>query len=187
MRMASLCINTACSYPIIYKRVKGKINNMGIPHVVVIPWPAQGHVNPLMEFSLRLVEHGCRVTVLNTELTHNRVMKACKERQSTGDQLRLVSIPGEEFHRDKKKAGVIWPFTLQNVEQFMKEIITTDGDGIACVVIDQCICWGPEIAVKLGIPLAVFFPGSALWLALGLSLPKLIDDGVIDCDGETSH
>ena len=161
---------------------------MGNPHVVVIPWPAQGHVNPLMEFSLRLVEHGCRVTFLNTQSTHNRVMNACKKSQkSTGDQLHLVSIPGEEFHQDKNKTGVIWPFILQNVEDFMEQIITTDGDGIACVVVDQGICWGPEIAAKMGIPLVVFFPGSALWLALELSLPKLIHDGVIDCDGQTSH
>ena len=72
---------------------------MGKPHVVVIPWPGQGHINPLMEFSLCLVQHGCRVTFLNTEL--NRIMNACKERQKNigDDQLRLVSIPGEEFHK----------------------------------------------------------------------------------------
>ena len=68
----------------------------------------------------------------------------------------------------------------------MEAIRTTDGDGITCVIADEFIGWGPEITAKMGIPLAVFFPGSALWLAFGLSIPKLIDDGVIDCDGETS-
>lgn len=166
------------------------------PHVLVIPWPAQGHVNPLMEFSVRLIQHGCRVTFLTTEFTHNRVMNAYKEKQSTGDggddddddddKLRLVSIPGDEFHDDKNKAGVIWPFMLGKVEEFIREIIRTDHDGISCAVIDQCIGWGPEMAAKIGIPLAVFFPGCALWLALELSIPKLIDDGVIDSDGEST-
>uniref|UniRef100_A0A453LUN3 Glycosyltransferase N-terminal domain-containing protein n=3 Tax=Aegilops tauschii subsp. strangulata TaxID=200361 RepID=A0A453LUN3_AEGTS len=37
------------------------------PHVMVLPFPAQGHVTPLMELSHRLVDHGLRVTFVCTE------------------------------------------------------------------------------------------------------------------------
>ncbi|XP_034706294.1 UDP-glycosyltransferase 83A1-like [Vitis riparia] len=160
---------------------------MGNPHVVVIPWPAQGHVIPLMEFSLCLVEHGCRVTFVNTEFNHNRVMNAFAERRTIGDQLRLVSVPGLEFHEDKERPAKltegIWQFMPQKVEELMEEINSVDGDGITCVVSDQSIGWGLEIAAKMGIPQVAFFPASALVLALGQSVPKLIEDGVINCDG----
>lgn len=163
------------------------------PHVVVIAWPAQGHVMPLMKFSLKLLQHGCRVTLVTTDSVHDRIMNACTERDDDDDdddepqlQLRLVSIPGEERPQDEKKSGIFWPFMVKNVEEFLEETITTDGDGITCLVVDQCIGLGPEIAVKMGIPLAVFFPGSALWLALSLRIPKLIDDGVILSDGKIS-
>ena len=164
---------------------------MGNPHVVVIPWPAQGHVIPLMEFSLCLVEHGCRVTFVITESIHDRITNACSERQITGDQLRLVAISGLELQEDKKRPGKmtqgIWQFMPQKVEQLMEEINKTDADGITCVVADQSIGWALEIAAKMGIPQAAFFPASALALVFGFSVPKLIDDGIIDNDGETCH
>ena len=62
---------------------------------------------------------------------------------------------GEDFNQDK--TGVFWPFMLQKVE-FMEEIMTTDGNGITCVVADDCLGWAPEITAMMGIPLAVFFP-----------------------------
>lgn len=36
-------------------------------HIVAIPFPAQGHVNHLMELSHRLADYGMKVTVVNTE------------------------------------------------------------------------------------------------------------------------
>ncbi|CAN6286777.1 unnamed protein product [Urochloa humidicola] len=35
-------------------------------HVLMLPFPAQGHVTPLMELSHRLVDHGFEVTFVNT-------------------------------------------------------------------------------------------------------------------------
>ncbi|CDP08524.1 unnamed protein product [Coffea canephora] len=46
------------------------------PHVLAIPYPAQGHVLPLMELALCLVRQGIRVTLVNTEFNHKRVTKS---------------------------------------------------------------------------------------------------------------
>ncbi|KAK2634211.1 hypothetical protein Ddye_029003 [Dipteronia dyeriana] len=42
---------------------------MGNPHVLVVPYPAQGHVIPLMKLSQSLAQHCIRITFVNTE--HN--------------------------------------------------------------------------------------------------------------------
>ncbi|KAG4969688.1 hypothetical protein JHK85_036109 [Glycine max] len=47
---------------------------MGIPTVLALPYPAQGHVNPLMTLSQKLVEHGCKVFFVNTDFDHKRVI-----------------------------------------------------------------------------------------------------------------
>lgn len=162
---------------------------MGNPHVVVIPWPAQGHVIPLMTFSLILVQHGCRVTFLITESTRNRIMDAQTETEThiAGDQLRLVSIPGLDLHEDKKRPGNLTNEIMRSMPHKVEEFLMEElNDGITCVVADQCLGWALEIAAKLGIPRAAFFPASALVLALVYTVPKLIDDGIIDSDGEST-
>jgi hypothetical protein len=64
------------------------------PHVMVLPFPAQGHVTPLMELSHRLVERGFQVTFVSTELIHALMIKAL---QAAGGKklegIRLVSVP----------------------------------------------------------------------------------------------
>lgn len=66
---------------------------MGIPHVLAIPYPAQGHVIPLLEVSKRLVEHGFRVTFVNTDFIQGRVIDALEDKDLIGDKIHLVSIP----------------------------------------------------------------------------------------------
>lgn len=43
---------------------------MGNQHVLAIPYPAEGRVTPLIEFALRLVKQGIKVTFLNAEFNH---------------------------------------------------------------------------------------------------------------------
>ncbi|XLS76030.1 hypothetical protein HN51_032895 [Arachis hypogaea] len=46
---------------------------MNTPTVLAIPYPAQGHVNPLMILSQKLAEHGCNIIFVNTEFIHDKV------------------------------------------------------------------------------------------------------------------
>ena len=45
-------------------------------HILVLPFPAQGHVTPFMKLSHRLFDHGFEVTFVNTEADHSRVLGA---------------------------------------------------------------------------------------------------------------
>ncbi|KAG9458089.1 hypothetical protein H6P81_002597 [Aristolochia fimbriata] len=53
---------------------------MGKPHAVVVPFPAQGHVLPLMELSRRLVDRGIRVTVVCSEFDRARMIAALRNK-----------------------------------------------------------------------------------------------------------
>lgn len=66
--------------------------NTSSPHVVVLPFPVQGHVNPLMNFSQKLAKDGFKITFVNTEFNHKQVVKAVKEPAGVL-ALKLVSIP----------------------------------------------------------------------------------------------
>lgn len=173
------------------KKERSRMGNP--PHVLVMPYPAQGHIIPLLELSQCLLQHGFKITFVNTEYNHNIIMKnngnAMKDR--TGNQIHLVSIPdGLETLEDRKKPGklseAVLKFLPQKLEELIDQINGSNGEEITCILADQSIGWVLEIAQKKGIRRAAFCPAAAALLVLGFSIPKLIEDGIITDDGESS-
>ncbi|XLS81939.1 hypothetical protein HN51_047770 [Arachis hypogaea] len=117
---------------------------MGLKHVLVLPFPAQGHVNPLIHLSHKLVQHGCKVTFVNTEFNHKRVFNAMN-----GKEL------GPEDDRSDV-AGLIASMvrTMPSyLEMLIRVINSRDGGSnrIISIVCDTYMAWGLEIAQKLAI------------------------------------
>lgn len=163
---------------------------MGRPHLLVIPIPAQGHVMPMMELSHKLVDHGFNITFVNTEATLKRVVAALSNTGHYEERIRLVSIPGgmkdgeDPNNHEKFLEGVskVMPGHFENLLKKMNE--SNDGnDRIDCVIADVYVGWALEIAEKMWIPRAAFWPASAILLAISLHIPKLIEDGVLTAEG----
>lgn len=163
-----------------------------IPHVLVLPYPAQGHVLPMMEFSLNLVQHGIKTTFVNSDFNHARVVKALAEAgHSVHDGMRLVSIPdGMEPDDDRNDLGKLTPLMSvvmkRKLEELISEINASYGDEITCIVSDFTTGWVLQVADKMKIKKAVFSPAAAGTLAWVLSIPKLLDDGILDEVGSAS-
>ncbi|KAH7554495.1 hypothetical protein JRO89_XS12G0225500 [Xanthoceras sorbifolium] len=156
------------------------------PHILAIPFPAQGHVIPLLELSQCLVKHGYKVTFVNTDYNHKRVVNAMEENSCMGDQIQLVSISdGMEPWEDKNQLGKLSESMLRTMPGKLQELIekiNREGDKIACVIGDGNTGWVMEVAKKLNIRRAAFWPAAMALLALSFSIPKLIDDGIINND-----
>lgn len=168
---------------------------MGSPHALVLPYPAQGHVIPLMELSHRLVDLGFTVTFVTTEHTHRQLLAAFPEPSTTTagpDRLRVVAVPdGLAPDDDRADLGCLTAAVLRampgHLEELIRETTESAGDGggrITCVVADQGMAWVLGVAGKMGIRTAAFWPGSAGMLATMLSIPKLVEDGIIDPEGK---
>ncbi|KAG4914662.1 hypothetical protein JHK87_052219 [Glycine soja] len=161
---------------------------MARPHVMVVPYPAQGHVIPLMELSLLLIKQGIKITFVNTKDNHERIMSALPSGNDLSSQISLVWISdGLESSEERKKPGksseTVLKVMPQKVEELIECINGSESKKITCVLADQSIGWLLDIAEKKGIRRAAFCPASAAQLVLGLSIPKLIDRGIIDKDG----
>ncbi|KAK6913341.1 UDP-glucuronosyl/UDP-glucosyltransferase [Dillenia turbinata] len=161
---------------------------MRTPHVVVIPYPAQGHVIPMMEISQCLVMKGFKVTFVNTEFNHNRVMKALKEEDKIKGKINLVSMPdGLEPWQDRNELGqlslAIFSTMPRKLEELIMKINESDRDKVTCVLADGSMGWAIEVAAKMGIKRVAFWPASAAHLACGFCIPKLMEDGIINENG----
>ena len=162
---------------------------MGSLHVLAIPYAAQGHVIPLMELSQNLVMHGFKVTFVNTDFSQERIVKSFAGKDDVRDQIRLVSIPdGLEAWEDRNDLGKACEGILRvmpkKLEELIQEINRTDDHEIVCVIADGHMGWALEVAEKLGIKRAAFWPSAAAMMVLTFRMQNLIDDGIVDDDGK---
>ncbi|XP_076883339.1 UDP-glycosyltransferase 83A1-like [Bidens hawaiensis] len=161
---------------------------MAKPHVLVIPYPAQGHVIPTLELTQRLVKQGIKVTFMNTEVNNKLVTSNWLDKDSFGDLISMVSIPdGLEPWEDRSDLCKLTLSILQTMpnklEELVEKINKEDDDKVTCVIADDCMGWAIRVAKKMGIRRAAFWPASVATLASILSFQKLIDDGIINNKG----
>ncbi|KAL6287755.1 hypothetical protein ACE6H2_012145 [Prunus campanulata] len=160
---------------------------MSNTHIIAVPFPAQGHVIPLMELSQCLVNHGFTVTFVNTDYNHKRVVNALADESQFTDRIHLVSLPdGLEPWEDRNELGQLCE-AIQRVmpgklEELIEKINKGKGDKVTCVIADESSGWALEVAEKLNIRRVAFWPAAAALLALQFSIPKLIHEGIINDD-----
>ncbi|KAI3503253.1 hypothetical protein L1887_31692 [Cichorium endivia] len=161
---------------------------MAKPHVLVIPYPAQGHVIPIMELAQCLVEHGVKVTFVNTEVNHKLVTSNSLEKDGFGGLMQMVSIPdGLEPWEDRTDLCKLTKSILQTMsgklEELIEKINKEDSNKVTCIIADDTMGWAILVAKKMGIRRAAFWPASVCTLASILSYQQLIEDGIINNNG----
>nr|GLL26556.1 UDP-glycosyltransferase 83A1-like [Ipomoea trifida] len=165
---------------------------MGNPHVLLIPYPVQGHVIPLMELAQCLARHGINITFALTETTHDRILNSLAlNNVALDDGIHLVTVlDGSESNESSNVPGklseAIFKIMPGKVEKLIRDINASsesEGEKISCVVADQSLGWALELAKKMGVQTAAFLPAAAANLVLGFNIPKLVDDGIINNEG----
>ncbi|GFP90402.1 UDP-glycosyltransferase 83a1 [Phtheirospermum japonicum] len=161
------------------------------PHVMMVPLPVQGHVIPLLELAQCLAKHGIRITFVNTDIIHDRIINSLsgEEKDAIDNRIRLVSVSDELKPGERSIPGklteMVYKMMPRKIEELIREIDFAEGeDGkISCVVYDQGLGGVCEIAKKLGVGTAAFSPAAAALVVLSFNIPKLIEDGIVDHQG----
>lgn len=150
---------------------------------MVLPFPAQGHVIPLMELSRKLVEHGFEIDFVNTEFNHGRVLQAVAEDGAIPGGIHMLSIPdGLGPADDHTDIGALVKGLPAAMSGGLEEMIRSRKT--KWMIADVSMSWALELATTTGVRVALFSTYSAAVLALRMKLPKLIEDGVLDESGK---
>ncbi|KAH9303134.1 hypothetical protein KI387_014717, partial [Taxus chinensis] len=132
-------------------------------HAVVVPLPAQGHVNPLLHFSDLLRERGFFITFVNTEWSEKRMLQSSKQ-FSHRSSFRFLSfsdgLPPEHGRTDQ--LGELTA-ALAKCGPVLEELLRRD-DGscsgippVTCIVTDSPMSCTLSVAANLGVPRVVFW------------------------------
>ncbi|XP_030519499.1 UDP-glycosyltransferase 83A1-like [Rhodamnia argentea] len=161
-------------------------------HVLVIPYPAQGHVTPLLKLAHCIADYGVKITFVNTESIHAQVMAANPGLDEGSSRVKFVTIPdGLETDEERKDIPTITESILRVMPDHLQELIEkvkkqSDGnedEQISFMIADLTVGWALEVAERMGIERAGFWPASASALVMTLHIPKLIEGGVVDNNG----
>ncbi|KAK4566209.1 hypothetical protein RGQ29_002440 [Quercus rubra] len=127
-------------------------------HVLALPYPSQGHINPLLQFSKRLVSKGLKATLATTLFIHNTMQPP-----SSSSSLQFDTIldgydeggfaQAESIHAYLNRMETIGSKTL--AELIIKNKNTANP--IDCIIYDPFLPWALEVAKKFGIFGAAFF------------------------------
>ncbi|XP_031258852.1 UDP-glycosyltransferase 83A1-like [Pistacia vera] len=158
------------------------------PHLLLIPYPAQGHVPPLLKLASKIAEHGIKVTFVNTEFIAAKIMATMPEKAEKGSLIRFVSIPDGIEPDDRndpfKTKDCMFRVMPGHLKELIKKINQSDEcEPISCVIADICLGWALELAHEMGIPRAALVPYGPPTLAISFHVKKIIDAGIIDNDG----
>lgn len=132
-------------------------NNNNV-HVLVLPYPAQGHISPLIQFAKRLVSKSIKTTFATTHYTVKSITapNIAVEPISDGfdesgfSQAKNVELFLNSFKTNGSK-------TLSHLIEKHEKTTTP----ITCIVYDSFLPWALDVAKQHGIYGAAFFTNSA--------------------------
>ncbi|XP_023928017.2 mogroside IE synthase isoform X2 [Quercus suber] len=134
-----------------------------LTHVVVLSFPIQGHINPMLQFSKRLASKGLKVTLLST----NSIVKSMDGQASSVTIEPIADDSGEyptvetmEAYIDRFK--VMFSHSLEDLIERNKSI----GYATKLVVYDSILPWALEVAKQHGVGGAPFITQSCTIAAI---------------------
>ncbi|XP_059071610.1 anthocyanidin 3-O-glucosyltransferase 7-like isoform X2 [Cryptomeria japonica] len=159
------------------------------PHALLIPLPAQGHINPMMQLAWKLVSHGFLITFLNSDSTHNRIHKA-NTLNSFFDNIRMISAPFEFPPLDSLEGienrieSLIKGLGPSVIDKVIQEINAREEENkVTCIIADVWMCFGLQAVATLHeLPLAAFHTALVSLFAIRYFSAHLVSLGILHSD-----
>lgn len=171
----------------------GSLNN---PHAVLVPYPAQGHINPLMQLAKLLHSRGFYITFVNTEFNHKRFVRSKGPGFVKGlSDFRFETIPDGLPPSDRNATQDIWALSesVQNnclgpFRELLAKLNSSSPEcpPVSCIISDGSMTFTIKAAKELGIPEAQFWTTSACGFMAYLHFDELIRGGIVPFKGTFS-
>ncbi|KAG5541763.1 hypothetical protein RHGRI_021556 [Rhododendron griersonianum] len=168
---------------------------MAKPHAVMVPYEAQGHMNPMLKVAKLLYQKGFYITFVINESNKQRLLRARGPAALDGlPSFRFAAIseglpvPEEGTiqdpiaHCEALSRDTPLPFFRQLVDDLRS---SADVPPITCLVCDGIVTFPLKVAKELDVPCALFWTPSACGF-LGYSyIRKLVEKGLTPLKDES--
>uniref|UniRef100_A0A803R0P7 Glycosyltransferase n=2 Tax=Cannabis sativa TaxID=3483 RepID=A0A803R0P7_CANSA len=158
------------------------------PHAVCVPFPAQGHVNPMMQLAKLLHSRGFHMTYVNTEFNHRRLIRSKGLDSVKGlSDFQFETIPDGLPSSDRDATQDIPSLcdsTRKNCLGPFKKLLhklnnCCEVPPVTCIVTDGIMTFGIEAAREFGIPEVVLWTASPCSFMGYLQYDELVKKGLV--------
>ncbi|KAJ7946731.1 Glycosyltransferase [Quillaja saponaria] len=167
------------------------------PHALLIPYPAQGHVNPMFKLAKLLHFKGFHITFVNTVFNHKRLIKSRGLNALDGlpdFQFKTIpdGLPPTDLDAtqdtpslcDSTRKNCLVP--LLNLTAKLNHSASSGlNPPVSCIVADGGMTFPVKATEELGIPILIFWTASACGLMCYAHIRSLIDRGLIPLKDES--
>ncbi|GKV18659.1 hypothetical protein SLEP1_g29009 [Rubroshorea leprosula] len=162
------------------------------PHAVCVPFPAQGHVTPMMQLAKLLHSRGFYITFVNTEFNHRRFIRSRGTDAVHGlPDFRFETIPDGLPPSDCDATQDVSPLcdsTRKNCLAPFLELLgklKSQVPPVTCVVSDGTMGFGVRAAEVLDIPAVQLWTASACGFIGYLQFSELSKRGIVPFKDES--
>ena len=166
------------------------------PHAVCIPFPAQGHINPMMKLAKILNSRNFHITFVHTEFNRNRLLRSYGPKALDGlPSFRFEAIPDGLPPNDADATQDI-PSLCRSIDlhclvpfRDLLRRLNRSGHGgggvppVSCIVSDVSMCFTLDAAEELGIPEVMLWTSSSCGCLGMAQYDQLIQLGLVPFKG----
>ncbi|KAF9621034.1 hypothetical protein IFM89_015856 [Coptis chinensis] len=164
----------------------GSISDNKKPHAVCVPYPAPGHINPMLKLAKILHYKGFHITFVNTEYNHKRLVRSRGPASVEGlpdFQFKTIpdGLPPPDGDHTQDNTALSYS-TSHNCFIPFKNLInelnnTPNLPPVSRIVSDGVTSFTLTVSKELGIPNVLFWTTSACGFVGYLQFRYLIDNG----------
>ncbi|KAK4354668.1 hypothetical protein RND71_026862 [Anisodus tanguticus] len=156
------------------------------PHAVCIPYPAQGHINPMLKLAKILSHKGFHITFVNSEYNHRRLLKSRGPDARNGfSSFRFETIPDGLPTCDADATQDIPSLCESTTKTCLgpfRDLLaklndTSDVPPVSCIVSDGVMSFTLAAAEELGVPEVLFWTTSACGFLGYMHYATIIENG----------
>ncbi|KAL5992458.1 hypothetical protein ACLOJK_013377 [Asimina triloba] len=162
----------------VQEQQKQSISAMQKPHAIFLPFPAQGHITPMLYVAKLLHSKGFHITFINTEFNHNRLINSgAIDPKAKIEGFRFEAIPDglpPSNANATQDVGLLVDSIMDCVMSApLKQLILRlnnqiSGPLVTCMVRDATMFSAESVAAELGIPQAL------LWTVSGCTFMRVL-------------
>ncbi|KAL9289793.1 hypothetical protein ACSQ67_024448 [Phaseolus vulgaris] len=164
----------------------GSLGTTKKPHAVCIPYPAQGHINPMLKLAKLLHLKGFHITFVNSEYNQKRLLKSRGSPSLHAlSSFRFETIPDGLPDSDVDATQDIPSLCestvrtcLPHFRKLLAKLNNSDGPPVTCIVSDGVMTFTLDAAQELGLPEVLFWTTSACGFMCYLQYEQLFQKGI---------
>ncbi|WOH14067.1 hypothetical protein DCAR_0933583 [Daucus carota subsp. sativus] len=158
------------------------------PHALCIPYPAQGHITPMLKLAKLLHQKGFHISFVNTDFNHNRLIRSRGPNALDGlPDFRFYSIPDGLPASDPdatQDIPALCKYTRINCLAPFRDLVSKLNNSsvsgvppVTCIVSDAIMTFTMEAADEFGLPVVLLWTASACSLLAYMQYHQLVERG----------